>query len=468
MTLASAPSRPYLRTPWFSRAATYLLLFGHATVTPACTEDEGSPPSASSAVGSGSRSSTDATDASDDGRSTRPMIDVQVLLRNDDGEPIVGRSVVAVDSRDRHLEVMSDETGSLFFMGISPPYDIAIAPAPSGAVITPVAYLGLSRQDPQIVLSERLEPAVPAPFRPLRVEVAAPPCPAPTESCWVVATSTSPSGSGHGAAWYGPESTSVVVELMHDASVEPTDVHVLAGEEEGSGFWYAHAPVPDDGNVGPLRLALVDASEPVVFSSLPPDTDVFWNWRLEAWLALPDGSRLLLKRRWWPSFASRVPLLPGALLDVRAAAETSDDDHGPLAARRIAEVRSGLLSLTTPNVILEAPHPAMSVRAGTNVSRRGPGISWTGSEGTSTVVLVDVRRGLQRVRLVTAEREVPFARLAALGIPRPDPGEHSVDIETRVNVTIDAVTSSGTAPTLAPNREPSASTYARFGFLVTP
>lgn len=469
MTPASRSSRPVLRKPWFSRAAACLLLLGNVTATPACADDEDSPPSTSSAIGGGGGPTRDAADASDEARASNPTIDVQVLLRNDDGAPIVGRSVVAVDSRDRHLEVMSDETGSLFFMGMSPPYDLAIAPAPSGSVITPVAYFGLTRKDPLVVLSERVEPAEPTPFRPLRVDVAVPPCPAMTESCWVVVTSTSPSGTGHGSAWYGAESTNVVVELLHAASIEPTDVHVLAGEEEGGAFWYARGPVPDDGNVGPLQLDVVDASEPVVFATRPPDTDAFWNWRLEAWLAMPDGSRLLLRRRWWPSFASRVPVLPGALLEVLATAQTSDDDHGPIGARRVAEVRSGLLALSTPNVILEAPHPAVSPRAGTNVSRRGPGVSWTGSEGVSTVVLVDVARGLQRVRLVTAEREISFARLAALGIPRPDPGQHTIDIETEVAASVDGVTSSDeTRATVPRGREPSASTYARFGFVVTP
>ncbi|WP_146653712.1 hypothetical protein [Labilithrix luteola] len=483
MTPVFDAKRPDLRRAWPSRTAC-LFLLGQLSFTLACAGDDTRPSSSASAVGSRDRASNDVGGALPDGGSPRPTLDVQLLLRNDDGEPIVGRPVVAVDSRDKHLEVMTDETGSLFFMGLSPPYDVAVAPAPSGSVVTPVVFVGLTRPDPRIVVSERLEPAAPSPVRRLHVEVAAPPCPVAGESCWVVATSTSSSGTGHGAAWYGAESTQVVVDLTHVASsgpgssseaallAEPTEVHVLAGEELGSGFWYARASAPTDGNLGPLTLDLVEATEPAVFATRPPDTERFWNWRLEAWLAMPDGGRLLLRRAWWPSFAARVPLLPGALLEVRASAETSDDDHSPMGARRVAEVWSGALPLATPNVVLEAPRTAVSTRAGTNVSRRGPGIGWTGPDGVSTVVLVDLQRGLQRFRLVTAEREVSLRRLEALGIPRPDPGQHALDIETQVHGTVDGV-ADVTAPieplpSSLDQREPGASTYTRFGFVVTP
>lgn len=83
---------------------------------------------------------------------------------NDDGEVVVGRPLVALDARGTRFEEMTDEGGGFWLMHAEPPYDLALDPSPSGLSPVPVVFLGLSRTDPRLEVSEHFEePPPPAP-----------------------------------------------------------------------------------------------------------------------------------------------------------------------------------------------------------------------------------------------------------------------------------------------------------------
>ena len=105
------------------------------------------------------------------------------------------------------------------------------------------------------------------------------------------------------------------------------------------------------------------------------------------------------------------------------------------------------------------------------LSRRGLGLAWEDKPGALySLVLVDIARGRQELRLYTSRPEVDLSRLEMLGLPRLGQGDHVLDLTTTFGADVDALTqpdSERRARRFDP-LNPGAMTYQRFQFMVTP
>lgn len=412
-----------------------------------------------------------------------PTIDVGGRVVDDLEQPVVGRPIVVVDRSGKRFEVMTDEEGGFHAMGVVVPYDLLVTQAPSGAVITPLIYLGLKRENPRIEVFERTGATERAASQPLRIGVKLPPCRATSGACWVSVVSASASGTGGTAGSYTEGAQTAVYELDHafqEAAPrrdESIDVHVLVGDADYTQYAYARVPhVPahpgepmDLGMTAPLPVA---SGDPVTVAGRATSLPEGWQWTLTSQLELLGGATIPLRYEWSPSSALRLPLLPGATWRAAAWAQ-----HPPAAERpyfhRSLQAWSGTLPLTATNVALDLPLAPETIRPALEgtLSRRGLGLAWSAaSPGLASVVLVDVARGQQRFRAFTSDAEIGLQRLEALGLARLDPGDHVFDLTTTPGATVDELTQ----PDERQRRHrfdshvPGATTYQRFRFQVTP
>jgi hypothetical protein len=411
-----------------------------------------------------------------------PLVDVGGRVVGDREEPVVGRPIVVVDRRGKRQEVVTDEEGGFSAMQVAPPYDLLVAEAPSGAVITPLVYLGLRRADPRLEVFERQGPTEHPAGQPLRVGVRLPPCRAAGGACWVSVVSASPSGGGGTASSYIEGTETAVLDLDH-AWREPTtrqgesiDVHVLVGDAQYTEYAYAriaHVAVrpgePTDlGMTAPMPVA---STEPVTVAGHAKGLPEGWRWTLASQLDLPDGASIALRYDWAAASSLRLPKLPGATWHVGAWAQ-----HPPTPERayfhRSSQAWTGTLPLGATNVSLDVPLAPATTRPLTEgqLSVGGEGIAWDGREpALASLVLVDLARGAQRFRAFTAEPELALDRLEALGLPRLERGEHVLDLTTTPGANVDELTQPdeqqrrGRFDTTVPG----AATYQRFRFAVT-
>ena len=117
-----------------------------------------------------------------------------------------------------------------------------------------------------------------------------------------------------------------------------------------------------------------------------------------------------------------------------------------------------------------SPEPRRPALEG-SLSRRGTGFAWsTRAPGLASLVLIDVARGRQRFRALTADGDVDLRRLEALGLGRLEVGEHVFDLTTTPGMDVDTLTE----PDARLRRSrfdfhaPGSATYQRFRFQVTP
>ena len=411
-----------------------------------------------------------------------PTIDVGGRVVDDLEGAIVGRPIAVVDRRGKRQEVLTDEDGGFFAMGVVPPYDVLVEQAPSGAVITPLVFLGLRRADPRLEVFERQGTTTRPAAQPIRIGVKLPPCRATEGSCWVSVVTASPSGGGGTAGSYVDGTENAVYDVDHTWREETTrpaetiDVHVLVGDAEYTQYAYAHvARVPvhpgEPSDLGVAVPVAVDSTEPTAASAHTSGMPEAWQWTLASQLELPGGAAIALRYDWSASTSMRLPVLPGATWRVGAWAQ-----HPPTPDRpyfhRSSQAWSGTLPLTTTNVALDvpmAPDPIRPSMEGT-LSRRGVGLAWDGqTPGLASVVLVDLVRGKQRFRAFTAEREISLRRLEALGLARLEPGEHVFDLSTTPGAIVDELTEPDAhrRKSRVDVHVPGATTYQRFRFLVT-
>jgi len=412
-----------------------------------------------------------------------PRIAVGGLVADDRDEPVVGRTVGVVDHAGRRSEVMTDEAGGFHVADVEPPYDLIVEAAPSGAIISPVAYLGLRRADPRIEVFERQGPLPVPASQPLRVGVHVPPCPRLEGACWVSVVSTSASGGGATAASYVEGIASLVLDLehaYHAPSLAPSEeiaVHALVGDAAYSRYAYArlgHVPagpgVPTDlGMLAPLPVPATDA---VTLAAQSDGVPSDWQWTLASWLDLPGGASFSLRHEWSPFVAMRLPRLTGASFRVGAWAQHPPPGDGRYF-HRSSQARSGTLPLGALAVAVDVPAGPASVRPepGGQLSRRGLGLAWGGpSPSLSSVVLVDLAHARQLVRLHTHETAVSLARLEALGLPRLEVGEHVLDRTTTPGAVVDELVQPDARMRgrRFDQTVPGATTYLRFAFHVTP
>ena len=412
-----------------------------------------------------------------------PTIDVAGRVVDDLEQPIVGRPLVVVDRSGRRVDVMTDEEGGFNAMGVVAPYDVLVTQAPSGALITPLVYLGLKRENPRLEVFERVGPSERAASQPLRVGVKLPECRAAAGACWVSVVSASVSGMGGTAGSYTEGTQTAIYELDHafqEASPrrgESIDVHVLVGDAQYTQYAYTrvlHVPARpgepmDLGMTAPLP---VPSGDPVTIAGHAVSLPEQWQWTLASQLELLGGASIPLRYEWSPSSAMRLPLLPGATWRVGAWAQ-----HPPAPERpyfhRSSQAWSGTLPLTATNVAIDLPVAPATVRPALEgtLSRRGPGLAWSAaSPGLASVVLVDLAHARQRFRAFTSDSEIGFHRLEALGLARLDPGDHVIDLTTTPGANVDELTQ----PDERQRRKrfdfhvAGSTTYQRFRFQITP
>ncbi|MDB4944364.1 MAG: hypothetical protein JWP97_3898 [Labilithrix sp.] len=413
-----------------------------------------------------------------------PAIDVGGVVVDDREEPVVGRPVDLVDARGKHVSRMTDEGGAFWVSDVVRPYDVVVAPAASGAIITPLVYLGLTRDHPRFEVFERGGPVSRPASQPLRVGVVLPPCRAAEGACWVTVTSASASGRGGTAASYVEGAVSAVYDFEHGydydsvpPAAETIDVHVLAGDARNT--WYAYAAVTgvaaspgEPRDLGMVTPRGIEASAPVTITGRAPGLPEGWQWTLATELDLPGGASIPLRYDWATSSVLRLPRLDGASLRVNAWAQEPNEPAGPVF-HRSAQARSGVLPVPCPDVTLDLAPPPVPLRPapGGEISAHAAGLTWQGdTRALASLVVVDAARGQQRLRAFTSEPQLAYDRLIALGLGRLEPGAHVVDLATTPGLDVDALTEPD--ETAREERsgidQPGRSSYQRFGFTVTP
>lgn len=462
-----------------------LAAFG--ALAPACAEEAERIPSGNAiekpprGVGSASPGVVGSTPPSD---SPPPgAIDVGGRVVDTFEAPIIGRPVTVVDGRGKRQEILTDEGGGFFAMGVVPPYDVAVAMAPSGTVITPLVYLGLTRRDPKIEVFEGGEPLPLPQSQSLVVAVMLPPCRVVKGACWVSLASASATGSGANAASYTRGGVAAVYTIDHAWSEKTTrpnekiDVHVLAGNAEYTQYAYARVvDVParpgettDIGGTAPLP---VEVTEPVIITGHATAMPAGWDFTLSSRLGLPGGAAIALRYDLSARSVLRLPLVPGATWNVGAWAQPPPAPERP-QFHRSSYAWSGAVPVTATSLTLDVPMAPEPIRPAleASLSSHGIGLAWDGTtQALASLAVVDSVRNRQRFRVFTAESEVSLKRIEALGLGRLLPGEHVFDLTTTPNMTVDQLTHpdakqhSGRFDLHAPG----ARTYQRFAFQVTP
>ena len=408
-----------------------------------------------------------------------PPIEVVGTVLNDDRSAISGRSIAVVDRRGKRFDVVTDSGGVFQVAGVAPPYDVLVAAAPSGAVVTPVAFLGITRRNPRLEVFEHDGPTSRPKSQTLRVGVRLPPC---ANSCWVSAASSSPFGAGGASASYEAGAASVILELDHGwtasslPSSERIDVHVLVGDDAYGAFSYTqvNGVTADPGTTNDLGMLLplpVDVRGPVEVSVQSGAVPAEWSVALLSWLDLPGGARMSFRAGTGPSLVTRLPLVPGATWGIGAWALHPEVENAPYYHFSL-QGHSGALPLSGPQVTLEMRSAPSIVRPsmGGQLSRHAQGIAWTSADfsALATVVLVDTVQGRPLFRAMTNDAELTFARMQALGVSPPNPGDHVLDLRTNNGTTVDRWTEPDDETRDKQDKESASSSYQRFQFRVTP
>ncbi len=370
-------------------------------------------------------------------------LDVGGTVATDLGHPVVGRRVVLVDARGAQYLTTTNEVGRFAVPGVTPPYDLAVAPGPDGAVN---AFLAASRSDPHVELFERDGPTQTPARQQFRVGVAASLCPA-TSWCWVTVATASPSGSGEVTGYFRAEDGLAVVDVeqgWHRTSLVPqelVDVHVLVGNDEQSWFAYARLPsqraAPGDHvDLGIASVQPVEVSEPLSLD-VAPDAGALagWSWASSVSLDLPGDpggpvASCLFALRDTASSTLRVPRIPGATMRASMLAQ-HPRVASPSGFSRSTEAWSGAVAIPTSLTFGIAPGPELlRPQPDGALARRGTGFAWSSATGPAlfSLLVVDLARGVPRFRVHTNEPEVAFARLRALGISRLEPGQHLLEL----------------------------------------
>jgi hypothetical protein len=460
-----------------SAAALSVLTISTLAILAACGEQSASigapplpPPSPSS------RAAPAAADAGGPSPAMHEAPPVAGRVVDDAGQPIVGRPVSLVDARGSRKDVLTDEGGTFHVADVVAPYDVSFAPAPSGTIVVPVAYLGLGRRDPSFVLGERDGTLAPPPHL-VRLSVALPACAA--DKCWMTVATTSRHGAGAASRSYRPGETSAAFEIDHGWSVddlqtvEPIDVHVLAGDEGWSQFAYGQAS-GIDGTPGEATDVLVspsaiEATAPMTISTAGPAIPPGWEYFVAMRLILPGGSAPMTFRiAAGSALVVRLPRLEGAGFDVMAWAQHPVVADRPWLVRSVT-AWSGALPLTTSQVLLDLPVGIDITRpsADGTLARRGAGIAWTPSHpGLVTVGLTDTSKNRRDFQIHTSESALSFASLDRLGLARPSLGEHVLEVASRIDSDVDALTDPAHSPGGA--RTAGGSAFQRFAITMTP
>lgn len=410
-----------------------------------------------------------------------PSVDVEGVLATDLDEPVVGRSVVIVDAHGKRFDTKSKEGGVFRVAGVAPPYDLAIAQAPSGDVRVPTVLFDVSRVDPYVELFERSGPVGRPPRQTFALAVAAPPC--TSGRCFVAASSSSRHGTGFQSTSYEGTCAPIVLSLEHEWTApfvpggERVDVHVLTMDGERKTFAYAHAADLEASagattDLGTLEPHAVETTGPVTFRVSPATLPNTWSRTLGVTVDLPSGASFPIFQGESTSSSLVLPVLPGATVNASAwALEPPLPESSSTYAA--SHARSGARAITSAAIEVEPaapPTPVRPQRDGT-MSRHGSGFAWSSpGPALSTVTVIDTTRDVVRLRAVLGGDEIPMERLVTLGLARFEPGPHVISIETIDARGIDDATSPD--PVVRRRRfdrdVAARATYQRHPFTMTP
>lgn len=406
-------------------------------------------------------------------------------VETDEGIAIIGRPIAVVDARGERTQVLSDEGGTFHVPNVARPYDLVVAGSPSGVVQTPTIFLGLTREDPFIELFERDGPTTRPAAQKLRLGVRPPACTAP--SCAITVVSGSPAGGGASAMSYRDEAL-VLFEIDHEwtgttiGAKESIEVHVLAFDEGRTTFSYAHrdgirAQGGDLTELGIFEPASVPASGDLVVSAVARGPSAAWSPAIATWLDLPGGASLSFTYGAKREDTIRVPLVHGATLRANAwmqhpAVPDRPQFHSAAQAwsgTQAVAADGGALTLEIPI----APTPMRPEMDGT-LSANGLGLAWTNPKSAPSalteITIARVDTGALRSRVWTIGDEVPFAKLARLGLAPLAPGDHVIGLTSSSGDALEDLVHPDASMRRARNdpRRGGATTYQRFRFTVTP
>jgi hypothetical protein len=386
------------------------------------------------------------------------------------GVPVAGRSFVLVDGRGRRTAAQTDDGGLFRVSDVRTPYDLAFAPPSDGAIVEPVAYLGLGRRDPRLALPERQGPGAPSHL--VHVTVTLPAC--VDSACWVSVTTASPSGAGADGRAYGAGEARASFAIEHAWNVddlavgESIDVHAVTVDGAYAAFAYA-AAVGTDGTLGDasdvgLVPAPIGAVCPVT-AHASGSVSRGWESFVAPRVVLGSGASIALPAVSGHTFVGCLPSLAGATFDVTAWADEPHAVDRPWDDRSVS-AWSALVPLAAQQVDVDYPTELTLTRPKPDgvLARKAVGLAWRSGAGTMSVELYDLAHERRDFRVYTSEASVPFKRLEHLGIARPEIGAHVLET-TRSGGDLEALTD----PALAgAARAAGASSYERFALTVTP
>ncbi len=376
-------------------------------------------------------------------------IDVSGVVATDLDAPVTLRSVVLVDARGARHDLVTDADGRFRAPDVLPPYDVAVA-SPSGLL---TIHLGLRRSAPWIELVERDGPLPSHPSQTIRIGVHTGWC----SSCAVTALTVSPLGAGTLTTTSEGGKPLTVVDVEHRwrgmavPNGERIDVHVLVVTGDKTTFAYGRREglVALPGEIvdfGVIETAPVATTEPLVIEAgSHAATLVDWRWSTTVFLGVSAGpaspeARFLYEAATDSAVTLRAPAMPGLGIHANiVATHPRSDEQGGF--HRSTEVWSGRRALSNDSIELAVDVGPETVRPlpGGTFSRRGSGFEWRSTRlgNLARLTVADVARSRVRFRVITAGQEVPLARLARLGAPKLEPGDHLLDLSTAADVAID-------------------------------
>ncbi|HVM69010.1 MAG TPA: carboxypeptidase-like regulatory domain-containing protein [Gaiellaceae bacterium] len=411
-------------------------------------------------------------------------VDVSGVVTDDRSEPLPSRAIVAVDAHGARQYAVTDGAGRFDFPGVAPPYDLAALPVGGGAA---TVFLGLRRSGLHVELLDRDRPAPPLARQTVRVGVRAPRC--GRVVCSVTAATRSASGAGS-VTTDCREGGDVSIDVEHVwrhgtpiGASEPIDVHVLVSDEAPSTYSYGRIHGVAGGgdavvDAGYAELAPVAATEPAVLGAhggAGALTD--WRWTTAISLDLPGAAAagaapFVVAEEAAASTTFSVPLAPEVMVFASVSASHPRGERQGGFFRSTEAWSGGRGPSEVPFGVDVAPGPEIVRPAvGGIFSRRGRGFAWVslGIAGLATLTVAERARGGARLRVLTSGEGVPLDRLAVLGLPKLDLGDHVLDLVTSPGAGVDDAVSPD--PVVRGRREdrsrPGTKTYLRVPFRVT-
>jgi hypothetical protein len=188
-----------------------------------------------------------------------------------------------------------------------------------------------------------------------------------------------------------------------------------------------------------------------------------WSWTTDIWIdVVPSASKddaqtrasFVLTSAMGSQLMTRLPRIPGwsfrasaSATDVRGARDNSGGFHRSVRAWSktfpLVTEDCNVAPLGDVDLEVEVGPEAGRPSADGSLSRKSWGFEWERpgpARALNELALIDLAHGGLRWRIFTDAETVSLDHLEELGIPRPAPGEHMMDLTTKVNHSIDDLT----------------------------